>query len=220
VGSYRVQMNKPKTPGKNKLPSYKADVIGASAGGIDALGKILPQLPKAYPLPIVIVLHVPADRPSFLSELFRAKTELQVKEAEEKETALPGTVYFAPPGYHLLLERDLTFSLSTEDPLNYARPAIDILFETASDALGSRLVGVLLTGANHDGAAGLKKIHEAGGLVLVQDPATAQSRTMPAAGCAAIAANEKQILSLDGIARKLLDLNTLEPCALSGIITI
>ena len=185
---------------------FKAVVIGASAGGIDALGEILPRLPKTYPLPILIVLHIPGDQASLLSELFGSKTKLRVKDADEKEAIQPGTIYFACPGYHLLVERDLTLSLSQEDPVQYARPSIDVLFESAADAFGSHLVGVLLTGANQDGAEGLKRIQEAGGLALIQDPATAQVRSMPEAACALLSPSVEQILSLDEIARFLLRL--------------
>ncbi len=206
----RIQMNKEiKKPRKNELTSlsrFKAVVIGASAGGIDALGEILPRLPKTYPLPIIIVLHIPGDQPSLLSELFGSKTKLRVKDADEKEAIQPGTIYFACPGYHLLVERDLTLSLSQEDPVQYARPSIDVLFESAADAFGSNLVGVLLTGANQDGAEGLKRIQEAGGLALIQDPATAQVRSMPEAACALLSPSVEQILSLDEIAHLLLRL--------------
>ena len=188
------------------LGRFKAVVIGASAGGIDALREILPSLPKSYPLPIIIVLHIPGDQPSLLSELFGSKTELRVKDADEKEAIQPGTIYFACPGYHLLVERDLTLSLSQEDPVQYARPSIDVLFESAADAFGSHLVGVLLTGANQDGAEGLKRIQEAGGLALIQDPATAQVRSMPEAACALLSPSVEQILSLNEIARFLLRL--------------
>ncbi len=203
-------MNKEiKEPRKNELTDvdrFKAVVIGASAGGINALAEILPRLPKTYSLPIIIVLHIPGDRPSLLSELFGSKTELRVKDADEKESIQPGTIYFASPGYHLLVERDLTFSLSQEDPVQYARPSIDVLFESAADAFGSHLVGVLLTGANQDGAEGLRKIQEAGGLALIQDPATAQVRSMPEAARALLSPSIEQILSLDEIARFLLSL--------------
>ena len=194
---------------KNELTSlgrFKAVVIGASAGGIAALSEILPSLPKSYPLPIIIVLHLPGDQPSLLAELFGSKTELRVKDADEKEAIQPGTVYFAPPDYHLLVERDLTFSFSQEDPVQYARPSIDVLFESAADAYESQLIGVLLTGANHDGAEGLKRIQESGGLALIQDPATAQVRSMPEAACALLSPSAEQILSLDEIARFLLRL--------------
>jgi two-component system, chemotaxis family, protein-glutamate methylesterase/glutaminase len=185
---------------------FKAVVIGASAGGVHALGEILPRLPKNYPLPIIIVLHLPGDQPSLLAEIFGSKTELRVKDADEKESLQPGTIYFACPGYHLLVERDLTLSLSQEDPVQYARPSIDVLFESAAVVLGRHLVGVLLTGANQDGAEGLKRIQEAGGLALIQDPATAQVRAMPEAACALLSPSVEQILSLDEIARFLLGL--------------
>jgi two-component system chemotaxis response regulator CheB len=188
------------------LDRFKAVAIGASAGGIDALEKILPRFPKTYPLPIMIVLHIPGDQPSLLAEIFASKTELRVKDADEKETLRPGTVYFASPGYHLLVERDLTFSLSQEDPVQYARPSIDVLFESAADAFGPHLVGVLLTGANQDGAIGLNRIQKLGGLALIQDPATAQARAMPEAACKLLAASAEQILSLDEIASLLLRL--------------
>lgn len=160
----------------------EAIVIGASAGGIDALRIILPSLPDAYPFPVIIVLHLPADQPSLLSEIFAPKVLLRVKEADEKEPISAGTIYFAPPGYHLLIESNHTFSFSLELTVQFSRPSIDVLFETAADAYGKGLVGVLLTGANEDGAQGLKRIEEMGGLVLIQDPATAQMPTMPDAG--------------------------------------
>ncbi len=185
---------------------FRAIAIGASAGGIDALRVFLPCLPKNYPLSIIIVLHIPADQPSMLVELFGAKSELRVKEAEEKERIQPGTIYFAPPGYHLLVERDFTFSLSTEEPVHFSRPSIDVLFETAADAFASQLVGILLSGANKDGADGLRRIQEADGLALVQDPATAQVRIMPEAGRVSLDASEEQILSLPEIAQFLLSL--------------
>lgn len=195
-----------------EIRQFKAVVIGASAGGIDALEEILPHLPRNYPLPIVIVLHIPGDQPSFLTELFTSRTLLQVTDAAEKEILQAGTIYFAPPGYHLLIEPDLTFSLSQEQPVLFSRPSINVLFESAANAFGKNLVGILLTGANHDGATGLKQIHDAGGLALIQDPETAQVQSMPAAACALISTSpsfnkQNQILSLDGIAHFLLQLN-------------
>ncbi len=171
----------------------------------------LEQLAKV-PVPIIIVLHIPGDQPSLLAELFGSKTEMRVKDADEKEIISPGTIYFASPGYHLLVECDLSFSLSREDPVQYSRPSIDVLFESAADAFGSHLVGVLLTGANQDGAEGLKQIHQAGGLALVQDPATAQVRAMPDAGYALLSATinlndiDEHILSLDEIGHLLMEL--------------
>ena len=193
------------------LGRFKAVVIGASAGGVDALGEIIARLPKNFPLPIIIVLHIPGDRPSLLAELFGSTTQLRVKDADEKEILSPGTIYFASPNYHLLIERDLTFSLSQEEPVQYARPSIDVLFESAADAFGRHLIGVLLTGANQDGAEGLKRIHQTGGLALVQAPATAQFRAMPDAGYASLSSVinkndiDKHILSLDEIGHLLLE---------------
>ena len=181
------------------LDKIKAIVIGASAGGIDALKKILPFLPKTYPLPIIIVLHIRADEPSYLSQIFATETGLLVKDADEKESVQSGTIYFAPPSYHLLIERDLTFSLSTEEPVKYSRPSIDVLFESAADAFGANLLGIILTGANSDGAEGLKRIRQRGGLAIIQDPESAQARSMPDAACEAVGSSNAKVLALDEI---------------------
>jgi two-component system chemotaxis response regulator CheB len=157
----------------------EALVIGASAGGVDALFALLPSLPAGYRLPVFCILHLPPDRDSRLAELFAERLPLPVKEAADKETIVPGTVYFAPSGYHLSVERDFTFSLSCEPPVHFARPAIDVLMESGADAYGPGLAGILLTGANHDGAAGMAAIHARGGLTVVQDPDDAQVATMP-----------------------------------------
>ena len=159
----------------------RAVVIGASAGAIQALSEILPLLPVEFPLPIVIVVHVPADRQNILAPLFEKKCRMAVREAEDKEPAAPGTVFFAPSDYHLLLEADCTLALSSDEPVMHSRPSIDVLFESAADALGSDLVGIILTGANSDGAAGLKAIIEGGGAGIVEDPALAYADAMPLA---------------------------------------
>jgi two-component system chemotaxis response regulator CheB len=158
----------------------EALVIGASAGGIDALLTILPALPAGLHLAVVCILHMPGDRESRLAELFAQRARLPVREAVDKQAVEPGAVYFAVPGYHLSIEQDHTFSLSCEPPVHYARPAIDLLMESAADAYGPLLAGVLLTGANQDGADGMARIHACGGLTIVQDPAEAQSSAMPA----------------------------------------
>ena len=159
----------------------EAVVIGASAGGFEAILAVLKGLPATYPMPLVAVLHLPDNHDSKLPELFGYRLDLQVREARDKETLAPGVLYFAPPGYHLLVEADRSFSLSCEERVNYARPSIDVLFETASDAYGKTLAGILLTGANYDGAAGLAGMKLAGALTIVQDPATAEVSTMPEA---------------------------------------
>lgn len=172
--------------------------MGASAGALDALSVILPALPAHFPLPILAVVHLPAARKSVLAELLDAKCEVSVREAEEKDAIAPGIVYLAPPDYHLLLETDRRLSLSSEEPENFCRPAIDLLFETAADAIGPGLIGIVLTGANADGARGLRAILDRGGLGLIEDPSSAQSAYMPAA--AQQLCPEARVLSLEGIA--------------------
>jgi two-component system chemotaxis response regulator CheB len=161
--------------------AIEAVVIGASAGGFEALLAVLKGLPPTYPMPLVAVLHLPENHDSRLPELFGYRLELKVCEARDKEALAPGVLYFAPAGYHLLVETDRTFSLSCEGRVSYARPSIDVLFETAADAYGKSLAGILLTGANYDGAAGLAGMKVAGALTVVQDPATAEVPTMPEA---------------------------------------
>ncbi len=156
-------------------------VIGASAGGIDALLRILPGLPASPNYPVVIVLHLPDDRDSRLAEVFQQHLPMPVLQAQDKAVLVPGSVYFAPPGYHLSIENERCFSLSQEDPVHFSRPAIDILMTSAADAYGASLCGMLLTGASHDGAAGLAAIGAAGGMTIVQDPEDAEISTMPAA---------------------------------------
>lgn len=156
-----------------------AVVIGASAGGVDALVELLPALPASFSPATVCILHVPADRESRLAELFAARLALPVREAQDKQPVEPGTVYFAGAGYHLSIEEDRVFSLSCEPPVHFARPAIDVLMESAADAYGAALAGILLTGANQDGAEGMQRIRARGGLTVVQDPKEAQAATMP-----------------------------------------
>jgi two-component system, chemotaxis family, protein-glutamate methylesterase/glutaminase len=170
---------------KHTLPedfSFDAELvaIGASAGGIDALLVLLDGL-QASRCPIVVVLHLPDDHDSHLVDVFGARLRLPVEEAQPHEPIAPGRLYFAPPGYHLLVEPDLSFSLSCEPPVLYSRPSIDVLFESCAEACGERLLGIVLTGANEDGAAGLARIHALGGLTAVQDPAEAAHSVMPEA---------------------------------------
>ncbi len=154
-------------------------VIGGSAGGVDALIGLLPSIPATFRSTVVCILHVPPDRDSRLAELFELRAALPVREARDKEPLAPGVIYFAGSGYHLSVERDRCFSLSCEPPVQFARPAIDVLMESAADAYGPLLAGILLTGANHDGADGMCHIRERGGLTVVQDPDEAQASAMP-----------------------------------------
>jgi two-component system, chemotaxis family, protein-glutamate methylesterase/glutaminase len=151
-----------------------AVVIGASAGGVEALAVLLPALPAAFRPALVIVLHLPRERPSLLVEIFGRRCALPVREAEDKEPIEPGTVYFAPPDYHVLVENCRQIALSADEPVHYSRPSIDVLFESAADVYGERLLGIILTGGNADGAAGLHAVHQAGGITIVQQPDTAK----------------------------------------------
>jgi two-component system chemotaxis response regulator CheB len=181
----------------------QAIVIGASAGAVDALSTILPALAPEYPLPLLVVVHLPADQKSLMPELLRVRCRVDVREAEDKEPIRPGTVYFAPPDYHLLVETDRRLSLSSEEPVLYSRPSIDVLFETAADAYESELIGMILTGANSDGARGLRAVQEAGGIALVQRPDLAYSPGMPQA--ALDACPGALALSLDEITAYLME---------------
>ncbi len=157
----------------------EAVVIGASAGGVGALLRLLPGLPAGYGRAVMAILHIPEGRQSHLAGVFQQRMRLPVREARDKEEVSAGTLYFAGSGYHLSVENDRSFSLSCEAPLHFARPAIDYLMQSAADAYGPALAGILLTGANQDGAAGLAAIGAAGGLTVVQDPREADVPTMP-----------------------------------------
>lgn len=171
------------TPGDSSVEhegrDLRAVVIGASAGGVDALLMLLSDLPSGWRLPIVVVIHLPDPHDSRLAEVFAQRLSIEVREAEDKLPIEEGALYFAPSGYHLSIESDLCFSLSCEPPVLFSRPAIDVLMSSAADAYGPALIGILLTGANEDGAAGLLQIHEAGGLTIVQDPDEALAPMMP-----------------------------------------
>lgn len=172
--------------GKQEIPPqfhHDADVvaIGASAGGIDALFALLEGLPADYPLPLVVVLHLPEGHHSHLAEMFGRRLGRSVQEARAHTPVEPGVLYFAPPGYHLMVDRDRVFSLSCAPPVLYSRPSIDVLLESCAQTYGERAVAMVLTGANQDGARGLRCIRQAGGLALVQDPAEAAYPTMPQA---------------------------------------
>lgn len=160
---------------------YSAVVIGVSAGGMSALGQILPALPEDFPLPVIIVQHLSPQSDNYMIRHFNNISKIRVKEADEKEAITAGTAYFAPPNYHLLVEEDHTFSLSTEGRVNFSRPSIDVLFESAIDAYCNSLIGIILTGANNDGSKGLKMIKDCGGLTIVQDPENAEVAAMPEA---------------------------------------
>ena len=179
----------------------EAVVIGTSAGGVEALSAVLPALPAGLAVPVFVVLHLPRERPSLLPEIFGPKCRVAVREAADKEPIAPGTVYFAPPDYHLLIERGPSIALSADEAVHHSRPSVDVLFESAADAYGAGLLAILLTGGNQDGAAGLAAVREAGGATVVQDPAEAYVPTMVAAALALGPVDHQ--LRLDGIAALL-----------------
>ena len=191
-----------------KTPSTppEAVVIGVSAGGLKALSSILPVLPRDFALPVMIVIHLPPGKKSIVSDLFAEKCEVIVREAEDKEPIQPGVVYFAPPDYHLLVEPEHVLSLSSDEPVLFSRPSIDVLFETAADAYGPALIGVILTGANNDGANGLKAVMAGGGVCLVERPDEAYSQMMPQSAIAAVPS--ASVLGLDDIAAYLREAGT------------
>jgi len=170
--------------------------IGASAGGISALQSLMPSLQKIRGAAVVVVLHMHPESRVPYPTLYTA-----VREAVEKDRVEPGHIYFAPPGYHLLIEDDRTFSLSVDDPVQWSRPSIDVLFECVARVYGSRAAGVVLTGANADGAAGLRRIQLAGGITLVQDPVDAEVSSMPEAVLRCM--QPDFVLTLPGLALQL-----------------
>jgi two-component system chemotaxis response regulator CheB len=181
--------------------AFELIAIGTSVGGLHALISLLGELPSTFPLPIVVAQHRSQDSKSGLAELLQGHTPLTVVEADDKVPLEPAHVYLAPADYHLLIEEDRTLALSTEAPVHFARPSIDVLFESAADVYRDSLVGVVLTGASGDGARGAQRIKQHGGRLIVQDPATAESRVLPDAVLAA--AQPDDVVPLDRIAASL-----------------
>lgn len=161
------------------IPSIQLIVIGGSAGSLEVILKLIPALHVHLPVAIIIVTHRKPSNDEILVELLNARSEWPVKEAEEKEPVEANIIYIAPTDYHLLLEKDHTFSLDVSEKVNYSRPSIDITFESAAEVYGPSLLGILLSGANADGVDGMKSIKSHGGTCLVQDPDTADVDYMP-----------------------------------------
>ena len=177
---------------------YRSVVIGASAGGMEAGKTILSALSADFALVVILVVHRHPDSDGYMEKFLNSTCRISVKQAEEKEKLKGGVVYIAPPNYHLLIEDDRTFSLSVEDAVNYARPSIDVLFESAADVFfGQELIGVILTGNNSDGSQGLKVIKGKGGLAVVQAPESAEADTMPKSAIKAV--EPDHVLSLEEI---------------------
>lgn len=177
--------------------------IGTSLGGFSALKKVLGELPASFPVPIVVVQHRHKDSDNSLSGFLQRFTSLPVREVEDKDEILPKQIYLAPADYHLLIEPGY-FSLSTDEPVSYARPSIDVLLESAADVYTEQVIGVILTGANQDGVQGLVKVKARGGITIVQEPATAECSIMPAAAISAVAVD--RILPLCEIAPHLVSI--------------
>jgi len=186
----------------------KAIVIGTSHGGLEALKIILPKLGKEFAVPVIVVLHIGDHENEIFVNYMNSICQLQVKEVESNERITPGYIYFAPPRYHLLIENDYTFSLSTDVKYNYSRPSIDVLFESAAWVYSKNLIGVVLTGANSDGANGLRIIKDFGGIAIIQDPDSAVSSIMPQTALRIAKPDFK--LKLEDIATKLIELTSSE----------
>lgn len=182
---------------------FQLIVIGCSLGGMNALTVILGELPESFPVPIAVVQHRYRTSNEGLPAYFRRHAHLNVVDADDKQWIRPGYVYLAPANYHLLVEEG-EFSLSVDEAVAYSRPSVDVLFESAADAYREQLIGVILTGANADGARGVAKIKSNGGFVIVQDPKTAEAPDMPQAAIAS--ATVDRILPLDRIGPLLVEL--------------
>lgn len=186
--------------------NFKAIVIGSSAGGLKALKTILTKLGSDFKIPIIIVQHTSPSSDNYITTYLNDLCKLTVKEADEKEKIKEGYVYFAPPNFHLLIENDQTFSLSIEERVNYARPSVDVLFDTAADVFNDKLIGIILTGANNDGARGLSRIKQFGGLAIVQNPKEAEVDSMPTNAISMTKVDH--ILGLKQIANLLISINS------------
>lgn len=177
--------------------TVEAVVVGCSAGGLRALQRLLAGLDAALPVPVIVVCHTGSDDVALLCELLGRHSRLPVVEARKRNAPRPATVHLASSGYHLLIEKDRRFSINVDPKVCFVRPAIDVLFQSAASAYGAGLVAVVMTGANEDGAAGLKAVRERGGYAIVQDPAEAEAAEMPRAALEAAGAD--RVLGLDEI---------------------
>ena len=183
---------------------YSVVGIGTSWGGLAAMSRLLGDLPGDFSLPVVVVQHRSKDSDRLLTELLQDATDLKVCEVEDKEPLMPGTVHIAPANYHVLIDAGY-LSLTLEEPVRFSRPSIDVMFSSAADTYGSGAIGVVLTGANEDGARGLSDIVKRGGRALVQDPRTAEIPIMPDAALKAVPSAE--VLTLEALAPRLIELS-------------
>lgn len=185
----------------NPLPSrgsFDVLVVGGSAGAIEALSTIVPSLPSDLPAAVLVVLHLHRERESLLPAIFAPRCALKVSEAIDKLPLANGAMLFAPPDYHMLVDEGRRIALSDDEPVQHSRPSIDVLFESAADAFGARVVALLLSGSNDDGARGAEAVASAGGCVIVQDPATALAPRMSEAAIERVPS--ARVLTLEAIA--------------------
>ncbi|MEL7586018.1 MAG: chemotaxis protein CheB [Prolixibacteraceae bacterium] len=182
----------------------RAIVVGASYGGMEAIRNLLSGFPAGFDLPVIVVLHIGSNNIDAYIARLNEKTGFLVKEADEKEMIMPGTAYFAPPNYHLQIENDFSFSLSTDKKVNFSRPSIDVLFETAAWVFKEGLIGILLTGANNDGAQGLISVKKYDGTTIVENPETAVAPAMPRAATELF--KPDYVLNLECITNKVIEL--------------
>jgi two-component system, chemotaxis family, protein-glutamate methylesterase/glutaminase len=183
--------------------AYSIVVVGASWGGLEALSRLVAELPVTFPLPVVVIQHRGKDSKPLLAELLQGVTPVRVAEPDDKEPLLPGHVYVAPADYHLLIDHG-HLSLEIDAPVRYSRPSIDVTFASAAETYGAGVIGVVLTGANADGARGLRCISDHGGTAIIQDPETAEMPVMPRAARAAVP--EASVLPLEEIPGRLVQL--------------
>lgn len=192
--------------------AYSVVGIGTSWGGLAALTKLLGDLPTDFGIPLVLVQHRSKDSERLLVQLLQDATDLRVCEIEDKDPLTPGTVHVAPANYHVLIENGYA-SLTIEEPVRFSRPSIDVMLTSAADTYGSAAIGVVLTGANEDGARGLAHLTKRGGLGLVQDPKTAEIPIMPEAAIRAVPTAE--VLSLIDLGRRLIGLGVKQATVIS-----
>jgi len=196
-----IRHNAPSTDTAAPPKGLRLIAIGASAGGVEALGLLLCALPATCRASVVVVLHLAPGRSSRLPQLYAERCLLPIREAQDKEPLQPGVVYFAAPDYHLQIEPDRSFSLSLEAPVYFSRPSIDVLLETAASAYRREMLAIILTGASADGAEGLAQVRKLGGAAWVQEPRGAISPTMPEAALRRAGAD--RVLALPQLAASL-----------------
>mgnify|MGYP005849835119 CR=1 FL=1 len=191
--------------GRFNKEQYRVLVIGGSAGSFPSVSRILEQLPENYRLPVVMCLHRLRDKREGFKEALEIKSRMPVSEPNDKDPIESAHVYIAPANYHLLVEKPRMFGLAITELVQYSRPSIDVLFESAADVLKGHVLAVLLSGANRDGGLGMKRIHDKGGYTVVQDPATCSMNTMPQAALDLTPVD--RVLDLDKIIEFLVDLH-------------